>query len=877
MFFFARTVRSRVPAAFSRTVMPFALVCLTACGGSGSGDVSVAGGQGPDPVLLEIPIAYVKRPLPVDDQGMLASDDETDLLIFNEGTVGADLYVRDRASPSSAEFNVTASVTLGLGDVRDVSASFDGERILFAMRGPFDAALAEDEQPTWNIWEYEFANQALRRVIQSDIIAETGHDLSPAYLPDGRIIFSSTRQRTAGAVLLDEGKPQFQALEEDRNDYAFVLHVMNDDGSDITQVSYNQSHDLYPSVMSTGQVAFSRWDNAGNNDAIHLYRMNPDGTGLELLYGAESHDTGTNGADVEFFEPRELSDGQVLTIVRPRVALTLGGDLVMIDTPNYLENAQPNAANAGVLTGPAQVAAAIDNVTTDGSISPGGSFSAAVPLTDGSGRLLVSWSQCRLLEGVQIVPCTPDRLADPQAVPAPPLYSLWVYDRSDGTQLPVSLPEEGVMYTDLVAAEPKTLPPAIPDLDVSGAADLDLLAENAGIINVRSVYDVDGVDTAVPDIATLADPTVTPPDQRPVRFLRVVKAVGIPDRDIVDLNNTAFGRSTANGMREIIGYVPVEPDGSVQVKVPANVALQISALDARGRRIGRRHNSWLQVRPGQVLTCNGCHVPGNGISHGRGDAFDPVYPGAQDTGQPFPNTDPAIFADFGETMAEARARLSCVTDCASITPSVDVAYTDVWTDPGDPGQTPAAPFAYRYADLTTPSPVTAACQTTWSPACRTIIHYETHIHPIWSVPRLAADGVTDRTCTTCHRRVDDAGAPAVPAGQLDLSDGFDPVVTQHMIAYRELLFSDNVQNALLQDLLVETGIDPVTGDPILEPISIDPPMSVAGARASSRFFDRFDSDPVHGGLLTDAELRLIAEWLDIGGQYFNNPFDVPIN
>ena len=39
---------------------------------------------------------------------------------------------------------------------------------------------------------------------------------------------------------------------------------------------------------------------------------------------------------------------------------------------------------------------------------------------------------------------------------------------------------------------------------------------------------------------------------------------------------------------------------------------------------------------------------------------------------PFPNTDPAIFADFGETMAEARGRISCATDCAAITPTVDV-------------------------------------------------------------------------------------------------------------------------------------------------------------------------------------------------------------
>ena len=33
-------------------------------------------------------------------------------------------------------------------------------------------------------------------------------------------------------------------------------------------------------------------------------------------------------------------------------------------------------------------------------------------------------------------------------------------------------------------------------------------------------------------------------------------------------------------MREILGYAPVEPDGSVKVKIPANVAFAISVLDA---------------------------------------------------------------------------------------------------------------------------------------------------------------------------------------------------------------------------------------------------------------------------------------------------------
>jgi hypothetical protein len=54
-------------------------------------------------------------------------------------------------------------------------------------------------------------------------------------------------------------------------------------------------------------------------------------------------------------------------------------------------------------------------------------------------------------------------------------------------------------------------------------------------------------------------------------------------------------------------------------------------------------------------------------------------------------------------------------------------------------------------------------------------------------------------------------------------------------------------------------------------------VSPAGAQASARFFSRFDTGGSHAGYLTTAELRLIAEWLDIGAQYYNDPFAAPAN
>jgi hypothetical protein len=848
--------------------------------GSNDGSVGVGSGQDPDPVALDFPIAYTKGPLFDDQMQLFSNTDVRELLRFN---VGTDLYIRDRASPTATERNITMVETQGLGDVMGAEISVDGTRILFAMRGPFDPNLNDEDQPTWNIWEYDIPSDTLLRVIAPDITAEAGHDISPHYLADGRVIFSSTRQRQSKAVLLDENKPQFEAQDEDRNESAFLLHVMDTDGSDLHQVSFNQSHDLDPTLLDDGRVLFSRWDHAPGVDGIHLYTMNPDGTALQLLYGAESHQTGTNATEVQFLDAREMPDGRVMAIVRPFDHPELGGAVDIIDTPLFVENNQPTAINAGLL-GPAQVAATTTQVRTDLTPSPGGRYRSVFPLWDGTDRILVSWSICRVMENNVIFPCDAQRLADPNVQLAPPLYGVWMYDPMTQTQLPIVTGEEGILISDIVAAQPRRTPQVINDLVPGVDLDADLVAESVGILSIRSVYDLDGVDAANPSIETLADPGATTASERPARFLRIVKPVSLPDDDVLDFDNSAFGRSAAQGMREILAYAPIEPDGSVRIKVPANVAFGVSVLDANGRRISPRHQNWMQVLPGEELSCNGCHDPGSGLSHGRRDSFDAAYLGAQTTGVPFPNTDPALFTDFGETMAETRSRVSCILDCAALEPSVDLIYADVWTDAPTAGRPPDTPFDYAYLDLATSPPTSSACLSAWTSDCRIIINYEAHIHPLWSTLRTIPDpsdplAVIDVTCTTggCHTPVDAMAMLQVPKADLDLTDGPSLENADHFNAYRELLFPDSAQfddNGTLRD--IDLGPD-ANGNPVRVPVS--PPMTVAGANASSAFFSTLDMGGTHAGYMTPAELRLVSEWLDIGAQYFNNPFDsdVPLN
>jgi hypothetical protein len=223
-------------------------------------------------------------------------------------------------------------------------------------------------------------------------------------------------------------------------------------------------------------------------------------------------------------------------------------------------------------------------------------------------------------------------------------------------------------------------------------------------------------------------------------------------------------------------------------------------------------------------------------------------------------------------MAQARMRVSCTNDtppCKQMVPGVNVTYTDVWTDPAQ--ATPGTPINYRYDDATqfmTPIPTTAVCVTAWAANCRVVINYPRHIQALWDAPRPnpPVAGV-NHTCSQagCHSPTDAAGAAQTPAGNLDLTNSASADVPQEITSYRQLLFPHNT---------VMMGAPGPSVGPYLNAGSANGPLS-------AQFLSRFatGSGSTHAGYLSPAELRLLSEWLDIGAQYFNNPFDpaVPVN
>jgi hypothetical protein len=844
-----------------------------------------------DPLVVDLPIAYIKRFVTDVATQTVIADDLTRPAEFQPG---ASLYVRERAAADAAELNLTAAVFASeeLIDIKDLEVSADGQQLLFALRAPLLEDTQDALQPKWDVWVYTVGDAIPRRIIAADITANEGDDIGPAFLPDGRIVFSSNRQRRSRSILLDDGKPQYSGLAENEQQTAFNLHIMDADGGNIEQISFNQSHDLDPTVLTSGKILFLRWDHGANRNNLSFYSLNPDGSELQIQYGYHSQFTGTDASRATFWQNRLLPDGTLLSNLRPPQGTGFGGDLVSIDIQGFSDMAVPVAnAIAGTNSLVAQRSLSPQTITTNDANSPQGLYRGAYPLFDGTNRLLVSWSPCRLqtvTPPTTIVTCSAERLGSADYMSAPPLFGLWLLDLQTQTQLPITLPVEGEMVTEVAVLAARPAAQFLPTQLAMSDQQQQWVEDGVGLVQIRSVYDIAGVDTSVDGIDQLADPDRTPVAARPARLLRIVKAVSQPGDEVRDISNSAFGVSRAQGMREILGYVPVEPDGSASFLVPADVAFGLSVLDNQGRRISARHNNWLHVRAGGQMTCNGCHSADSQTAHGRPDAEPAtINTGAPTTGSPWPNTSPALISEMGETMAATLARLQGVGS-----PSVDVVLHDDWHP------IPTTDTRVVYSDLATPAPVSLACQTSWQSGCRIVINYPEHIAPLWSLPRSTVGNV-DVTCTSCHSLVDALGTARVPVAQLDLSNAPSADNDQLVTSYLELLrddqalvldasgtlinelrqLTDNAGNPVLQtdddgNQILDSNSQPI---PVLVTVNVPRSLSTNGALASQRFFSRFNPTGSHKDWLTPAELRLTTEWLDIGAQYYNNPFAAPVN
>ena len=150
--------------------------------------------------------------------------------------------------------------------VGDVDLHFEGERMLFSMPGG---------NGRWQVFEINLDGSGLREL---PLIHEADVDNYDAcYLPDGRIIFSSTAPFV--------GVPCVGGSSHVTN-----LYVLGTDGS-IRQLTVDQEHNWCPTVLNNGRLLYLRWEYSDTPHAFCriLFHMNPDGTEQMEYYGSNSY------------------------------------------------------------------------------------------------------------------------------------------------------------------------------------------------------------------------------------------------------------------------------------------------------------------------------------------------------------------------------------------------------------------------------------------------------------------------------------------------------------------------------------------------------------------------------------------------------------
>jgi len=167
--------------------------------------------------------------------------------------------------PPKPDGKVTPLTHFTDGYVADCEVSWDGKRVLFARRGG-------DDDPWWHICEIGADGKGFRQITRGPY-----HDVQPTYLPDGRIVFASSR---------------IGMRDEYHGYYATGLTIMNADGSDIHCIGFNLGRDNEPAILPDGRIAFSRLElfYSRLKTEITIHAANPDGTRDVTLYGPEWRD-----------------------------------------------------------------------------------------------------------------------------------------------------------------------------------------------------------------------------------------------------------------------------------------------------------------------------------------------------------------------------------------------------------------------------------------------------------------------------------------------------------------------------------------------------------------------------------------------------------
>jgi hypothetical protein len=145
------------------------------------------------------------------------------------------------------------------GSVRDPQVHYDGRKILFSYR--------KAGTDFFHLYEINTDGSGLKQITSGEF-----DDYEPTYLPDGDLVFVSTRcNRWVNCWMTQVG----------------ILYRCDADGCNIHPISANTEHDNTPWMLPDGRLLYTRWEYVDRSQVeFHaLWTMNPDGTGQQVFFG----------------------------------------------------------------------------------------------------------------------------------------------------------------------------------------------------------------------------------------------------------------------------------------------------------------------------------------------------------------------------------------------------------------------------------------------------------------------------------------------------------------------------------------------------------------------------------------------------------------
>ena len=426
------------------------------------------------------------------------------------------------------------------GAIRDPAVSWDGRQILFAWK----KSLRDDD---YHLYEMEVASGRIRQITEGLGFA----DLEPAYLPNGDIVFSSTRcVQTVDCWWTEVSN----------------LYTCDPQGRFLRRLGFDQVHTVFPSVLADGRVVYTRWDynDRGQVFPQGLFQMNPDGTGQTEFYGNNS------------WFPTTIAHARGIPGTGKVAAILCGHHSSQAGKLAVIDPSLGRQENSGV-----QLVAPVRETPAE--------------RIDSYGQQGELWQYPYPLNQREMVVTYAPQGWDPPGRRGDAAFALYWMDIDGKRELLAADPRTACQQP--VPLVPRPRPPVRPSL-------VDY-RQDTGTCYVQDVYHGPGLEGV--ERGSVRKLRVVALGFRAAGIGH--NGSGGPGGGALISTPVAVGNGTWD-QKIVLGEAKVHADGSAFFRVPARTPFYFQAIDASGHA-AQSMRSWTTLQPGENQSCVGCHESKN--------------------------------------------------------------------------------------------------------------------------------------------------------------------------------------------------------------------------------------------------------------------------